>query len=118
MSTPCPSSALGRLPPVDFRRTFRAGFGPVGAGGEQRPTYAALSGVQPVEPGRFQFPVRRQHRPLEPPAQQAVGNGLNADTFLPIVRRDTVAAVAVTARMRRPPRPPVPDGAGQGTSGW
>ena len=64
--------------------TFRAVFGPVGAGGKQRPAYSALLRVQPVNQGRFQFPVQRQHRRSKPPAQQGAGNGLDADTFLPI----------------------------------
>ena len=87
--------------------TFRAVFGPVGAGGKQRPAYGALLRVQPVKQGRFQFPVQRQHRRLKPSAQQGTGNGLDADTFLPIVQCDTVAAVIVTALMYQPPRPAV-----------
>ena len=79
--------------------TFRAVFGPVGAGGEQRTTDSAPFGVQAVEQGCFQLSVQRQHRRPEPPAQQGVGNGLDTDTFLPIVQRDTVAAVIVTALM-------------------
>ena len=39
--------------------TFRAIFGPVGAGGEQRPADGATLGVQAVEQGRFQFPIQR-----------------------------------------------------------
>lgn len=37
------------------------------------------------------------------PAQQGVGNGLDADTFLPIIQRDTVAAVIVAALMYQTP---------------
>ncbi len=47
--------------------------------------------------------TRIPYRP-EPPAQQGVGNGLDADTFLPIIQRDTVAAVIVAALMYQPPR--------------
>ncbi len=86
---------------------LRAVFGPVGAGGEQRTAYNALLRVQPVEQGRFQFLVQRQHRRLKPPAQQGSGNRLDADTFLPIVQRNTVSAVIVTALMHQTPRPPV-----------
>jgi len=89
---------------VDFRRTFRAVFSPVGAGGEQRPADSTPFSVQAVEQGCFQFPVQRQHRRPEPPAQQGVGNGLDTDTFLPIVQRDTVATVIVAALMYQPPR--------------
>lgn len=72
MLYPPPSLALSLLPPVDFRHTFRAVFGPVGAGGEQRTADGASLDVQAVEQGRFQFPVQRQHRRPEPPAQQRV----------------------------------------------
>ena len=96
--------ALGRLDTLHASSTFRAVFGPVGAGGEQRPADGATLGVQAVEQGRFQFSVQRQHCRPEPPAQQGVGNGLDADTFLPIVQRDTVTAVIVAALMYQPPR--------------
>ena len=95
--------ALGGLDTLHASGTFRAVFGPVGAGGEQRPADGAPLGVQAVEQGRFQFSVQRQHRRPEPPAQQGVGNGLDTDTFLPIVQRDTVAAVVVAALMYQPP---------------
>ena len=75
--------ALGGLDALHASGTFRAVFGPVRAGGEQRPADGAPLGVQAVEQGRFQFPVQRQHRRPEPSAQQGVGNGLDADTFLP-----------------------------------
>ena len=84
--------------------TFRAVFGPVGAGGEQRPADGAPLGVQAVEQGRFQFSVQRQHRRPEPPAQQGVGNGLDTDTFLPIVQGDTVSGNVVAALMHQFPR--------------
>ena len=95
---------LGGLDTLHASGTFRAVFGPVGAWGEQRPADGAPFGVQAVEQGRFQFLVQRQHRRPEPPAQQGVGNGLDADTFLPIIQRDTVAAVIVAALMYQPPR--------------
>ena len=64
---------------------------------------SAPFGVQAVEQGRLQFSVQRQHRRPEPPAQQGVGNGLDADTFLPIIQRDTVSVDVVTALMHQPP---------------
>ena len=79
--------------------TFRAVFGPVGTGGKQRPTYGALFRIQPVEQRRFQFLILRQYRRPKPPTQQGIGNGLDTDTFLPIVQRNTVAAVIVAALM-------------------
>ncbi len=99
--------ALRGLYPFHPSGTFRAVFGPVGAGSEQRTADGAPLGVQPVEQGGFQFLIQRQHRCPEPPAQQGVGNGLDADTFVPIVQRDTMAAVIVTALMYQPPRPAV-----------
>ena len=95
--------ALGGLDTLHASGTFRAVFGPVGAGDEQRPADGAPFGVQAVEQGRFQFSVQRQHSRPEPPAQQGVGNGLDTDTFLPIIQRDTVAAVIVAALMYQPP---------------
>ena len=95
--------ALGGLDTLHAPGTFRAVCGPVGAGGEQRPADGAPLGVQAVEQGRFQFSVQRQYRRPKPAAQQGVGNGLNADAFLPIVQRDTVAAVIVAALMYQPP---------------
>ena len=96
--------ALGSLDTLHASGTFRAVFGPVGAWGEQRPADGAPLGVQAVEQGRFQFSVQRQHRRPEPPAQQGVGNGLDTDTFLPIIQRDAVAAIIVAALMYQPPR--------------
>ena len=95
--------ALGGLDTLHASGTFRAVFGPVGAGGEQRPADGAPFGVQAVEQGRFQFSVQRQHRRPEPPAQQGVGNGLDADTFLPIIQGGTVSVDVVTALMHQPP---------------
>ena len=96
--------ALGGLDTLHASGTFRAVFGPVGAGGEQRPADGAPFGVQAVEQGRFQFSVQRQHRRPEPPAQQGVGNGLDTDTFLPIVQGDTVSGNVVAALMHQFPR--------------
>ena len=96
--------ALCGVDPLHACGTFRAVFGPVGAGGEQRPADGATLGVQAVEQGRFQFPVQRQHRRPELSAQQGVGNGLDADTFLPIVQGDTVSGNVVAALMHQFPR--------------
>ena len=96
--------ALGGLDTLHASGTFRAVFGPVGAGGEQRPADGAPFGVQAVEQGRFQFSVQRQHRRPEPPSQQGVGNGLDTDTFLPIVQGDTVSGNVVAALMHQFPR--------------
>ena len=96
--------ALCGVDPLHASGTFRAVFGPVGAGGEQRPADGAPLGVQAVKQGRFQFLVQRQHRRPEPPAQQGIGNGLDTDTFLPIVQGDTISVDVVAALMHQPPR--------------
>ena len=95
--------ALGGLDTLHPSGTFRAVFGPVGAGSEQRPADGAPLGVRPVEQGCFQFFVQRQHHRPKPAAQQEVGNGLNTDTFLAVIQRDTVATVIVAALMYQPP---------------
>ena len=96
--------ALCGVDPLHACGTFRAVFGPVGTGGKQRPTYGAFLCIQPVEQRRFQFLILRQYRRPEPPAQQGVGNGLDTDTFLPIVQGDTVSVDVVTALMHQFPR--------------
>ena len=97
------SLALGGLDALHASGTFRAVFGSVGARAEQCPTYGTTLGVQPIKQGCFQFPVQRQYRHPEPAAQQGVGNGLDADAFLPIVQCNTVAAVIIAALMYQPP---------------
>ena len=63
----------------------------------------ALFRIQPVEQRRFQFLILQQYRRPKPPAQQGIGNGLDTDTFLPIVQGDTVSVDVVTALMHQPP---------------
>ena len=96
--------ALCGVDPLHARGTFRAIFGPVRTGGKQRPTYSAFLSIQSVEQRRFQFLILRQYRRPKPPAQQGVGNGLDTDTFLPIVQGDTVSVNVVAALMHQPPR--------------
>ena len=47
--------------------------------------------------------VQREDSRPEPAAQQGIGNTLNADTFLPIVQQEAVAAHIVAALPRQPP---------------
>ena len=95
--------ALGGLDALHVSGTFRAVLGPVGARAEQCPADGTTLGVQPIKQGCFQFFVQRQYRRPKPAAQQGVGNGLNADTFLAIIQCNTVAAVIVAALMCQPP---------------
>ena len=96
--------ALCGVDPLHACGTFQAVFGSVGTGGKQRPTYGAFLSIQPVEQRRFQFLILRQYRRPKPPVQQGVGNGLDTDTFLPIVQSDTVSVDVVAALMHQPPR--------------
>ena len=95
--------ALCGVDPLHASGTFRAVFGPVRTGSKQRPAYGAFLRIQPVEQRRFQFLILRQYRRPKPPAQQGIGNGLDTDTFLPIVQGDTVSVDVVTALMHQPP---------------
>ena len=47
--------------------------------------------------------IQREDSRPEPAAQQGIGNTLNADTFLPIVQQEAVAAHVVAALPRQPP---------------
>ena len=96
--------ALCGVDPLHACGTFRAVFSPVRTGGKQRPAYGAFLSIQPVEQRRFQFLILRQYRRPKPPAQQGVGNGLDTDTFLPIVQGDTVSGNVVAALMHQFPR--------------
>jgi len=95
--------ALCGVDPLHACGTFRAVFGPVRTGGKQRLAYGAFLRIHPVEQRRFQFLILRQYRRPKPPAQQGIGNGLDTDTFLPIVQGDTVSVDVVTALMHHPP---------------
>ena len=99
--------ALGGLYPLHPSGTVRAVFGAVGTGQKIAAAHTAPLPVQPVKQGCFQFLVQRQHRRLEPSAQQGVGNALDTDTFLPIVQRKAVAAIVIAALMHQTPRPAV-----------
>ena len=96
--------ALCDVDPLHACGTFRAVFGPVRTGGKQRLAYGAFLRIHPVEQRRFQFLILRQYRRPKPPAQQGIGNGLDTDTFLPIVQSDTVSVDVVAAFMHQSPR--------------
>ena len=64
---------------MDFRRTFRAVFGPVGAGDEQRPADGAPLGVQAVEQRHFLLPVV----PVVPGGGAAAGQGTGNGSIPP-----------------------------------
>ena len=79
---------------------FGAGFTvfrPVGTGDESRPTFGAPLHAVAAENLRFQRLVLRQDRPAEPLATDGIGDGMGADTFLPIVQQQAVAILIVAA---------------------
>ena len=75
------------LPPMYPCGALWAVFGPVGAGNESRPALGAPLYAGAAKYPRFQRLVLRQHRPAEPLTADGIGNGLGADTFLPIVQQ-------------------------------
>jgi len=80
-------------------RTEFAIFRPVGAGKVRLTADSTAFHILPEQQCRFQRFVQREDSSAEPFAQQGVGNTLHADTFLPIVQRNTVAIVIVAAFM-------------------
>ena len=85
------------LPPM---YPFGAGFAvfrPVGTGDESRPTLGATLHAGAAENLRFQRLVLRQHRPAKPLAADGIGDGLGANTFLPVVQQQAVAVLIVAA---------------------
>ena len=87
-----------------LHRTIRAVFGPVGVGRKGRPADGAAFDIIPAF-GDFgaQGRVQRQDGHLEPPAQQRIGNALDAHTFLSIVQKQAVPVTVIAALMRQLP---------------
>jgi len=95
--------ALGSFYPLPTDSAIRAVFGTVGTRVKIAAAHSASLSAQLVKQGGFQLLVHGQHRRLEPPTQQGVGNALDADTAFPIVQQKAVAAIIITARMHQPP---------------
>ena len=85
------------LPPVNSGGAVRAVFPPVGAWDEHAAADRAAFQVLIPENPRFQRPVQRQDRPAEPLTADRERNRLRAGAGVPIVKGNTVAALAVTA---------------------
>lgn len=89
---------FGLLAASHFLGTGKAVFRPVGLRREAGPALTAQLQVIVVfcDLGAQNSVQREDSRP-EPAAQQGIGNALNADTFLPIVQQEAVAAHIVAA---------------------
>ena len=96
ISTAFPVTGILLPPMYPFGAGFTV-FRPVGTGDESRPTFGALLHAVAAENLRFQRLVLRQDRPAEPLATDGIGDGLRADTFLPIVQQQAVAILIVAA---------------------
>ena len=85
------------LPPVNSGGAVRAVFSPVGFGDEHAAANRTAFHVLIPENLRFQRPVQRQDRPAEPLTADRERNCLRAGAGVPIVKGNTVAALAVAA---------------------
>ena len=74
--------------PAHPHRTIRAVFGPVGLRCEHGPAYGAVFHLVPALADLgVQGRVQRENGGPKPPAQQRIGNALDAHTFLSIVQK-------------------------------
>ena len=88
---------------MDFSRTGRAIFPPIGAWIENRSAQATgLLGLF-IKKRRLQFPVQWQNRNSKVLADQRMGNALDAGAGFPtIVQQQAVAVNIVAALMHKP----------------
>ena len=70
-------------------------FRPVGAWDESRPADSAPLHPVPAVDLRFQCLIQRKHRPPKPFTADCIRNHLRTGAGVPIVKGDTVAALAV-----------------------
>ena len=90
--------------PARPHRTIRAIFGPVGLWCEHGPAYGAAFHLVPALADLgVQGRVQREDGGPKPPAQQRIGNALDAHTFLSIVQKQAVAVTVIAALMRQLP---------------
>ena len=85
------------LPPVNSGGTAGAVFCPVGFGDEHSAADRTAFQVFILENLRFQRPVQRQNRPVEPLTADRERNRLRAGAGVPIVKDNAVAVLTVTA---------------------
>ena len=90
--------------PAYTGRTIRAVFGPVGLWHKGGPAHGTAFHFLPVSADLgAQGRVQRQDGGPEPPAQQRIGNALDANTFLPVVQQEAVSVTVIAALVREPP---------------
>ena len=92
----------GLSPPLLFgtvRAVFRSiGFWQIVAAAED-----AFLSVCPVEQGGAQASVQRQDGGAKPTAYQRICDALRTDTFLAVIKEQTIPAIIVAAAMYQPP---------------
>src|SRR5699024_2257376 len=90
--------------PAHPHRTIRAVFGPVGLRCEHGPAYGAVFHLVPALPDLgVQGRVQRENGGSNTPAQQRIGNALDAHTVLSIVQKQAVPVTVLAALMRQLP---------------
>ena len=89
---------LGLLAVAHFLGADGAVFRPIGLRREAGPALtASFQMIVALCDLGAQNSVQREDSRPEPAAQQGVGNALNADTYLPVVQQEAVAAHIVAA---------------------
>ena len=95
---------FGFFLPAHTGRTIRAVFGPVGLWHKGGPAHGTAFHFLPAFADLgAQGRVQRQDGGPEPPAQQRIGNTLDANTFLPVVQQEAVSVTIIAALVREPP---------------
>ena len=85
-------------------RAIRAVFSPVGLWREHGPAHGAAFHLVPALADLgVQGRVQREDGGPKPPAQQRIGNALDAHTFLSIVQKQAVPVTVIAALMRQLP---------------
>ena len=98
------SLPFGLLLPAYPHRAIRAIFRPVGFRCKCSSAHGApLHSVPALDDLGIQRPVQRENSGTKPPAQQRIGNALDAHTFLAVVQQEAVPVTVVAALMRQLP---------------
>ena len=91
------SHALGCLSAGNALPAIRAVFDAIRGGRKERAALGTLLFVLGVVKFRKEQLIKGKYGNPKPLAKQRIGNELRADTFLPVVKQNTVSAVAVAA---------------------
>ena len=90
--------------PAHPHRAIGAVFGPVGLRSEHGPAHgAAFHFVPALADLGVKGRIQREDGGSKPPAQQRIGNALDAHTFLSIVQKQAVPVTIIAAFMRQLP---------------